>query len=113
MIELLELIQFAIVCLVFKAIWNFVNARIRFGESELKKCWVVVTGCDTGFGRSAALRLQSRGLQVIAGCLTADGLNSLKEESERNGPGKLIAIALDVSNDKSVADSCATIKKTV
>jgi NAD(P)-dependent dehydrogenase (short-subunit alcohol dehydrogenase family) len=39
---------------------------------------VVVTGCDTGFGEMAAIRLSKQGFQVVAGCLTEEGAARLK-----------------------------------
>ena len=73
--------------------WNllaalFVNSHGRFhGAFALGHCFhsavqwrgskvnptgkvVVVTGCDTGFGRLTAARLHSDGFTVIAACLT-------------------------------------------
>ncbi len=41
--------------------------------------WVVITGCDTGFGRLLAERLHSEGYRVLAGCLTAAGVKELNQ----------------------------------
>eukprot|EP00927_Polykrikos_kofoidii_P069667 TRINITY_DN65233_c0_g1_i1.p1 TRINITY_DN65233_c0_g1~~TRINITY_DN65233_c0_g1_i1.p1 ORF type:complete len:322 (-),score=40.94 TRINITY_DN65233_c0_g1_i1:70-1035(-) len=62
---------------------------------------VVVTGCDSGFGRSVALRLHALGANVFAGCLTEKSckeLNDLKENS-----GRMRAFRLDVTKDEDVA----------
>lgn len=59
---------------------------------------VVVTGCDSGFGRIAASRLSSQGWHVVAGCFTDDGIADLKKESTSITPSKL-----DVTKDESVA----------
>lgn len=61
---------------------------------------VLVTGCDSGFGRRLALRLADRGYYVLAGCLTKDGARSLVEAS---GTDRIEAFELDVTSDESVA----------
>ena len=42
----------------------------RAGKVSLKGKVVMVTGCDTGFGRSLAERLHGLGFTVVAACLT-------------------------------------------
>lgn len=44
---------------------------------------VVITGCDTGFGRKLAVRLAGRGLRVYAACLTDKAIQELKLEVGR------------------------------
>ena len=39
----------------------------------LKSRYVVITGCDSGFGRVAAKMLDDRGFYVFATCMTQDG----------------------------------------
>ncbi|KAI6199396.1 hypothetical protein M3Y96_00622600 [Aphelenchoides besseyi] len=62
---------------------------------------VLITGCDSGFGRSLALRLLKNGVNVVAGCFTSLGLKQLKLESE-DFTGKLYAYPLDITNQTSV-----------
>ena len=45
--------------------------------------YILITGCDSGFGYHLALKLDSLGCNVIATCLTEDGANKLKEASSR------------------------------
>ena len=42
--------------------------------------YIFITGCDSGFGRRAAVRLDGMGCHVIAGCLTETGENDLKKQ---------------------------------
>lgn len=68
---------------------------------------VVVTGCDSGFGKDAALKFESLGYHVVAGCLTDDGKAALAK-SGRN----LVPYALDVTSDEKVrafADKVARV----
>jgi NAD(P)-dependent dehydrogenase (short-subunit alcohol dehydrogenase family) len=95
--------------IVAAIIWRFVCPLIRV--SRLNERFVLITGCDSGFGRLAALRLQARGLKVIAACLTDSGLKSLQTEATRNGPGSIVCIPLDVTKDASVASAVDAIKK--
>lgn len=40
--------------------------------------FVFITGCDSGFGRFLALRLDQRGFQVLASYLTPSGAEDLQ-----------------------------------
>lgn len=105
------LLYIALLVGIATAFWRFVSPLIRVGQ--IGERWVLITGCDTGFGRSAALRLQARGFNVIAACLTNDGLASLQADAAKNGPGKLVGVPLDVSKDASVAAAATAIGKTL
>ena len=63
--------------------------------------YILVTGCDTGFGNLIAKRLDQLGCHVFAGCLTEKGETELKKAcSER-----LHAISLDVTSRESVRNA--------
>lgn len=60
---------------------------------------IVITGCDTGFGRELVEPLTARGYTVFAGCLRKDSFGNF-------GNDPLVTpILLDVTNDKSVNDA--------
>ena len=71
---------------------------------------VVITGCDSGFGKQLACRLLEdayRGIYVIACCLTASGRNYFKKKhteisEEDHG---LSALQLDVTSASSIAQA--------
>jgi retinol dehydrogenase-16 len=65
----------------------------RYGDR-----YVLITGCDTGFGRELARRLDSLGCHVFAGCLTERG----ETELAKSCSDRLRAIPLDVTNPDSV-----------
>ncbi|KAK3723808.1 hypothetical protein QZH41_019488 [Actinostola sp. cb2023] len=44
----------------------------------LHKKYILITGCDSGFGRSTAIRLDELGFNVFATCLTNEGKESLE-----------------------------------
>ena len=60
--------------------------------------YILVTGCDTGFGNAAAKRLDGMGCHVIAGCLTEAGETDLRKSCSE----KLKTIQMDVSKKESV-----------
>ena len=54
--------------------------------SHHKGRYVVITGCDSGFGHETAHRLDTLGTHVIAGCLTEHGQADLRAKcSNRYG----------------------------
>nr|XP_055935779.1 estradiol 17-beta-dehydrogenase 2-like [Argiope bruennichi] len=61
---------------------------------------VFITGCDTGFGHLLAKRLDSKGYQVLAGCLSPDseGAAELRKWCSQ----RLRIIPLDVTQEESV-----------
>ncbi|XP_042856171.1 short-chain dehydrogenase/reductase family 9C member 7-like [Penaeus japonicus] len=61
---------------------------------------VLITGCDSGFGRLLAIRLDQLGYKVYAGCLQPDGTGatSLKLETST----KLTVVSLDVTKEEEV-----------
>lgn len=65
--------------------------------------FVLVTGCDSGFGRRLTEKLLMVGVNVFAGCFTDEGQNSLEKECSKF-QGKLWTVKLDITNQKSVDD---------
>jgi hypothetical protein len=58
---------------------------------------VVVTGCDTGFGREIASVVAKEGFVVFAGCLKAESLKQFYDVT------RIHPFLLDVTSDKSAA----------
>ena len=75
--------------------------------SELDKKFVVVTGCDSGFGKLLAKKLDKKGFRVIACCYTSDG----EKELQSSCSDKLRTVHLDVSTHQSVEDCYQEVKK--
>lgn len=57
--------------------------------------WVLITGCDSGFGFLTAQQLLSQGYGVIAICLTEEGCQCLNETATH--PARLITIQCDIT----------------
>ncbi|KAK9410698.1 dehydrogenase/reductase SDR family member 9 [Crotalus adamanteus] len=71
--------------------------------------YIFITGCDSGFGKLAAMTFDRRGFQVIAACLTEKGAKELKEESSAN----LQTVQLDVTNSDNIKQVAEQVKKEV
>ncbi|KAK7068739.1 hypothetical protein SK128_026624 [Halocaridina rubra] len=61
---------------------------------------VLITGCDSGFGKLLALRLDTMGYKVYAGCLMPDGKGAMSLKQEASS--KLSVVSLDVTKDDEV-----------
>ncbi|KAM9321196.1 retinol dehydrogenase 7-like [Gastrophryne carolinensis] len=75
--------------------WN----QRRLIVSNLTDKYVLITGCDSGFGNLAAKQLDKRGLRVLAACLTQKGAEDLKKETSQ----RLQTVLLDVTDSQSVS----------
>ncbi|XP_072264023.1 retinol dehydrogenase 7-like [Pyxicephalus adspersus] len=60
--------------------------------------YVLITGCDSGFGNLLARQLDKRGMKVLAACLTDKGAENLKKETS----SRLQTVILDISNSQNV-----------
>ena len=60
---------------------------------------ILITGCDTGFGRLFALRMDRKGFRVFAACLTEKGKMDLEKASMSE---RLKAFIMDVTSTESV-----------
>ncbi|XP_066450138.1 retinol dehydrogenase 7-like [Eleutherodactylus coqui] len=76
---------------------------------NLSDKYVLITGCDTGFGNVLAKQLDKRGMKVIAACLTETGAEDLKRETS----SRLQTITLDVSDSKSVSSAAQWVSRVV
>uniref|UniRef100_A0A8R1HXH1 Uncharacterized protein n=1 Tax=Caenorhabditis japonica TaxID=281687 RepID=A0A8R1HXH1_CAEJA len=94
-------------------VWNVVRYIIELipEGGSLHDRAVLITGCDTGFGRELAKKCVKNGFLVFAGCLTDQGATSLKEEMPDNP--LLNTVPLDVSKDESVEKAAEYVKKNL
>lgn len=65
---------------------------------------VVITGCDSGFGRDLALELMREGFVVFCGCLMKESLKSFKDEK------LAVPIQMDVTKDADVDKVAKAVK---
>ncbi|XP_068709315.1 retinol dehydrogenase 7-like [Montipora foliosa] len=86
-----------------------VTCLLPRSKINIKGKYVLITGCDTGFGRATAIKLDKMGACVLATCLTKEGEQSLKSEAS----DKLKTFQLDVTNSKQIKDVYEEIKKEI
>ncbi|KAM5335706.1 retinol dehydrogenase 5 isoform 2-T2 [Glossophaga mutica] len=80
--------------LLWAALW-----LLRDRQSlPVSDAFVFITGCDSGFGRLLALRLDQRGFRVLASCLTSSGAEDLQQVAS----SRLHTTLLDISDPQSV-----------
>ena len=71
--------------------------------------YVLITGCDSGFGKLLVKQLDSLGVHVFAGCLTPKGAQELDQEtSERTK-----ALVLDVTKHEHIEAALEEVKRTL
>jgi len=66
---------------------------------------VFITGCDSGFGRALTERLDSLGIQVLAGCYTERG-----EAELRQGFHNVYPLHIDTADTHSIEQAYSTVK---
>lgn len=71
--------------------------------------FIFITGCDSGFGRLLALRLDQRGFRVLASCLTPSGVEDLQQVAS----SRLHATLLDVTDPQSVQQAAKWVETHV
>jgi hypothetical protein len=93
---------------IFLLIQLFVNLGLWFSGKNNVRAYhprevpdielaVVVTGCDTGFGKEIAAVAAKEGFVVFAGCLKAESLKQFNDIT------RIHPFLLDVTSDKSAA----------
>ncbi|OCT95724.1 17-beta-hydroxysteroid dehydrogenase type 6 [Xenopus laevis] len=88
------LLLLLLLALSFLYRWNRQRQMLRI----LTDKYVLITGCDSGFGNHLAKSLDKRGMQVLAACLTEIGAEALKKEAS----SRLQTVILDVTDSQSV-----------
>ncbi|EDO43022.1 predicted protein [Nematostella vectensis] len=91
--------------LSFRFIKRFVYPQTLLGD--LPNRHVLITGCDSGFGRAAAIKLDELGLSVFAGCLTESGASKLARQCS----DRLQTLILDVTNPDDIKKAHEQVKQ--
>ncbi|XP_067671296.1 retinol dehydrogenase 16-like [Haliotis asinina] len=104
--------MFYVGCVVIVVFLLYTIRRKRLAQqvSPLGK-YVLITGCDSGFGHHLAQRLDERGCNVIATCLLERGCGAT--ELKRVSSGRMHVLCLDVTSDNSVGQCLEHVKRVV
>lgn len=99
-----------LICVSMAAVLYFWRKRRCALEinNKHRRC-VFVTGCDSGFGRALAKRLDGKGITVFAGCLTEDGASALMGECSSN----LKTVLVDLTDHQQILDAYKTVKESI
>ena len=84
--------------LLYKILDYLIRIPMRSAPTSLVNN-IMITGCDSGFGRLFALRMDRKGFRVFASCLTEKGKDDLERAS---GSGRLKAFIMDVRSTESI-----------
>jgi NAD(P)-dependent dehydrogenase (short-subunit alcohol dehydrogenase family) len=77
-------------------------------HSESTELAIVITGCDSGFGKELALWSAEAGFFVFAGCLSKD---SFEQFQVKNAGSRIIPMIMDVTNDADVKKAAGQVSK--
>ncbi|TRY92794.1 hypothetical protein DNTS_024865 [Danionella cerebrum] len=86
---------FLVIIAIFVAAWFYRDSCQITGVNEK---YVLITGCDSGFGNLAARQLDRRGFHVIAACLTETGAEKLQSTTS----DRCQTILLNVTDSSSI-----------
>ena len=78
-------------------------------KTDLKNKVVIVTGASSGIGKALVQRYHSAGANVVLAARSADKMEAIAAELEKNGSGRTLCIPTDVSKQ---ADCENLIEKT-
>ena len=71
--------------------------------------YVLITGCDSGFGREAAIRLDNLGFHVFATCLQNKGREYLKMKCSN----RIRTVLLDVTKEDEIKRVFEEVKRSI
>ena len=87
-------------------LWLTLKFLAKQKVQNLHTKYVFITGCDSGFGRETAIRLDKMGVHVLAACLTKQGAQDLKSMTS----GKLETFQMDVTDSQQIKDVFEQVK---
>ena len=93
----------------FLLVMYLVRRLITRSKVNVKEKFVLITGCDSGFGRETAIRLDEMGVRVLATCLTKEGEQSLRSVAS----DKLKTFQMDVTNSQQIKDVYEEVKRQI
>jgi len=93
-----------VIAVILYKLIDWIRKRIYVGNYGSR--YILITGCDTGFGNMISKRLDKLGCNVFAGCLTEAGASELQSTCSK----RLQTVSLDVSKPESVRKAFEIVK---
>ncbi len=87
------------------ALTRLLGALGRLPRQDVSGRWVMVTGCDSGFGAGVVSALSGRGAHVIAFCLTEDGGARARDEGARE------VHVVDLTDESKVDEAIERVRR--
>ena len=84
--------------------FKYLRSSVRLGD--LSRRYVFITGCDSGFGKLLACKLDDMGVNVFAACLTREGMDTLRKDCSP----RLVPVQLDVTREEMVEEVARFVK---
>ncbi len=75
----------------------------------LKDKVAIITGAASGIGKDIALRFVQEGARVAVADLNADAAKAAADELNSKGPGKAMAVSMDVTSEEAVNAGVAAV----
>ncbi|XP_018424054.1 PREDICTED: dehydrogenase/reductase SDR family member 9 [Nanorana parkeri] len=98
---------YVLICAAVLYIWWWIRDCSKIPTITDK--YVLITGCDSGFGNYAARIFDKQGFRVLATCLTESGACDLKKETS----DRLKTVLLDVTDAENVRRTAEWVKEEV
>uniref|UniRef100_A0A0N4Z0S7 Estradiol 17-beta-dehydrogenase n=1 Tax=Parastrongyloides trichosuri TaxID=131310 RepID=A0A0N4Z0S7_PARTI len=80
--------------------------------SSIEKKSVLITGCDSGFGRLIALKCIRNNMVVFPTCMTDEGIKELEEEGKKYG-SKTYPLKMNVTSDESCSKNLKYVQEVL
>lgn len=71
--------------------------------------YVLITGCDSGFGKLLVKQLDCKGVHVFAGCLTPKGAEEINQETSE----RVKTLVLDVTKHEHIEAALEEVERTL
>ena len=92
--------------LLFLLLWCLSKFLPRRSVNCIHEKFVLITGCDSGFGMESAIRLDQMGFRVFATCLTENAAEKLNCSCSK----RLVAFKMDVTKKGDIEKAYSTVK---
>lgn len=99
------MLEYAVTFIVIFTVcfWLIRSLKISHRYNDL---YILITGCDSGFGRETVYRLDKLGFHIFAGCLTENGVIGVQQSSSV----RVYATQVDISKSDQIKNWLDVVK---